>query len=234
MKDSLFLTPYAVYDKYKTKAGNHDITETGFTFGVRMESYLNRSNNKNANQPISPWPKKGASFIEYNTSASYGFSTRKEYQGNIRFGDVKRNNTTIGLGYHYYFLDFLAGGLNISYTRTSSNNGSPDIRKTFTVQPTVTANLPVETSLKNLFLQAGYELLKANNTGTKEDGHSIYLRLGYNLFLAKNISLTPKIGYQNNKSTHHTSGSDVPYNDNGLAAELGIRAWLNTTNWFKK
>lgn len=230
---SIFVTPYFAYDVTKTKAGNHDITEKGGSFGVKLETYLNSNHNKRPNGPISPWPKQGVSFIEYSTMGSYSFSKRKEFQGTVRFGDVKTNMTSIGLGYHYYFLDYLAGGLNLSYYSKKTDNGSAIKENSFKIEPTVTIHPPVETPLRQLFLQAGYGFAKGKYGGTKQDDSDIKLRLGYNLFVAKNISFTPKIGYQRDKSTHHSPGGDREYIDSGLAIELGVRAWINT-NWMHK
>ena len=222
----VFITPYFNYSVAKTKAGNHDITEKGFQIGVRFESYLTSGIIKTGKPASGGLPKEGVSFIEFATGAGYSKSTRKEYQGTIRFGDVKKNSQNLSIGYHRYFLDYLAGGLNLNYRRSSSFNGSPDVSKYFSIQPTVTVHPPVAGPLHNAFLQVGYGFEKGNYNGSKEDNSFLMTRLGYNLFLTKNISLSPKIGYQRNRDNHHSSGGDRISTEKGIQSEIGIGAWF--------
>jgi hypothetical protein len=224
----IFLTPVVTYNSDKTKIPFHKIRENGYSFGVKLESYFNSNNNAIAKVPAHHWPQQGTSFIEYNTDFSIGNSTRKESQGETQFADVKNNNFGINAGYHYYFLDYLAGGLNISFTKTGRDNSSSvDKRRIFRIQPAVTVHAPVEGGLRDLFLQVAYGFEHVKNTGSKENNKYFSTRIGYNLFLTQNISLSPKVGYESDKYVHHTAGGDYKSNDKGLATELGLRIWLN-------
>lgn len=221
----VFLTPYASYNYQKTKAQNHDITDKGFSFGARFESYITTTGTKTGNKEIGAWPRKGASFVEFESQGNFGFSKRIEYQGTVRFADVKTKSGSFGLGYHYYFLDYLAAGINIALSYTNRNNGSPDVDKVYSIEPSVTAHLPTDSKARNLFLQLGYRFEHENSNGTKINTGYFASRIGYNVFLNRFISFSPKIGYDLNHSTHSNSNG-VKFKTSGLAVDFGFRCWI--------
>ncbi len=229
-----YLTPFVKYDADHSKAGGHDIHYKTFAFGLKLETYFNAANLKKAGNAGTDLSKdkysQGSSMLEYNSMSNLSFSKKDEKQSNIVFVPVKTNRFSLGLGGYYYFIDNVAGGLNIDISSSRKKVGNSDDSKysSFTIQPTIMANAPVESALHNLFILAGYGFGKDNYNGSKSTLTNISVRAGYNLFLTKNISLTPKLGYQQDKEKRiNGSNNGTIYKNSGFAAELGIRAWLN-------
>jgi hypothetical protein len=164
--------------------------------------------------------------LDYNSMSNISFSKKNEKQPNLpAFPTIKTNRFSLGIGAYYYFIDNVAGGLNIDISsQKTSYVASSDKYSRFTIQPTIMANAPVESALHNLFILAGYGFGKDNYSGSKSNLTSISLRAGYNIFLTKNISLTPKAGYQQDKEKRLTGSTGYISKNSGFAAELGIRA----------
>ena len=229
-----YFTPFVKYDKYHNEPGTHEIDEKSIGFGLKLETYFNpaawKQNTNNKTALYAQSYKQGQSFLEYNSMSNFNSSKRNEKVGTTIYGAVKTTSFSFGAGYHYYFIDNIAGGLNIDISSTKTDNlgSSPSKDKQWTIQPTVMANVPVDNALHNLFLQAGYGFGNSNFSGLKKKLTNISVRTGYNFFFGKGLSITPKIGYERDK-TVGTNGSSVGVTDirSGFAAELGIRTWLD-------
>lgn len=225
---TLFITPLFSYDRYKGNAGSHDITDKTRLFVIRLESYLPLSGGEKQSKN---YYEKGAQFVDYSSRFDWHSTTRNENQGTIPFAPRKYNTRFLRAGYGLYLLDDLAAGLNLELSHNRDvNPGSPDdVKNKVSVQPGVMAQLPVAGALHHLFAQVSYEFSKGKESGqvkTKES--NVDLRLGYNLFMAKNLALTPRIGYTIDKSTRtYATSGDVVNKSKGLAGELMLRAWLD-------
>lgn len=232
----LFLTPFFTYDQYKGKAGTHDITDKNRSFGIRLESYLAPSAGKKTGTGGKNNYLKGNQFIDYNTGLYISSSTRDEYQGTTRFVPRTTNNSQLNLNYGLYFIDNLAGGLNIQLTgHKEKTTGSTAIKRTnFSVRPTILAHLPVEGPLSNAFVQAAYLISRGSESGQiklRESGPDFHV--GYNLFFHSSLALVPRIGYSSNKhTTISATGGASSNRENGLVADLTLRSWLNW-KWLK-
>lgn len=224
----LFVTPYFNYSVQKTTTdNNHSITDNGFTFGIRLESYLNAVTTKLTDRPADrAYTQQGKSFLEFNTGAGLSSSTRKESQGSIAFAPVKRKSNSITLGYNVFVLDNLAVGLTLGWASSNVENpgSAPAKISSFLFQPMITGHVPVNGPLHNLFAQIGYGWESAKVFGNKEKRTYFPLRIGYNFFLGKNISLTPKFGYERDKSDHTTAGG--VYTNSGIVGEIGVRGYI--------
>jgi len=230
----LFVTPTISYDQYKGEAGTHDITDKTTGFVIRPESYLQLGDRDNK-QPVNYYAK-GTQFIDYNSQFDLHSTKRNEKLGTILFAPRTYNTRFFHLGYGLYVMDNVAAGLNIELShRKDKTPGSPDdIRKYVSLQPSVIAQVPVKGPLNNLFGQVSYEFSRGSQSGSvKTKESNIDLRLGYHLFVARNLALTPRIGYSMEKytSVYVTSG-DIVAKSKGLAGELMLRAWLNW-KWMK-
>jgi hypothetical protein len=229
-----FITPYVYYDHQKTTtSGITSFKEHTIQFGFRLESYIGRNGN-NKNTPLSEGDyDKGANFFEMATPASLGFNKRQQYQNgsSATFAPTKTNSYNFSVGYNYYFINYLAGGINFIVNGSNLKSpGSTDFKRSFVlIQPNIVAHVPVKGPLQNLYLQAGYGFGQDSEGGLKRSTSQISARLGYNLFVSDNIAITPRIGYQHNKFVVKNEGSrkgEIAI-ESGLAAEIGIRVWLN-------
>ncbi len=230
--NAAYFTPFATYDAYHNKPGTHDVHEKSISFGLKLETYLNAANTK-VNTGKTELSKgsytKGSCMLDINSLSNLSFSKKNEMQGNVKFAPVKTNRFSLGAGAYYYFMDNVAGGLNIDISSTKTDNvASVSKDKSWELQPVIMANVPVETALRNLFIQAGYGFGKSNYSNLKKKISEVSIRAGYNFFITKNISITPKIGYNKYKQVT-ANGSSVGSisQSKGLATELGIRTWLN-------
>ena len=229
-----YLTPFVKYDTYNGKLGDHNLYQNTLAFGLKLETYFNAAFWKKAGTGTADLSKgkysQGSSMLDYNSMSNIGFSKRTDQQPGSLTPPTKTNLYSLGIGGYYYFIDNVAGGLNIDISGKKSSSGrSYSVKDNrFTIQPTIMANAPVESALHNLFILAGYGFGKDNYNGSKSNLTNISVRAGYNLFLTKNISLTPKLGYQQDKEKRiNGSNNGTIYKNSGFAAELGIRAWLN-------
>lgn len=229
-----YLTPFVKYDTYNGKLGDHDLHQNTLALGLKLETYFNAAFWKKVGTGAADLSKgkysQGSSMLDYNSMSNISFSKRTDQQPGSLTPPTKTNLYSLGIGGYYYFIDNVAGGLNIDISGTRKKVGNSDDSKnsSFTIQPTIMANVPVESALHNLFILAGYGFGKDNYNGSKSNLTNISVRAGYNFFLTKNISLTPKLGYQQNREKRINGGSNgLVYKNSGLAAELGIRAWLN-------
>lgn len=230
----LFVTPSISYDQYKGNAGTHDIKDKTIGLFIKLESYLPLAAD-GKKEPVNYYAK-GTQYLDYNSQLSLYNTTREEYQGTIMFAPRKYNTRFFHVGYGLYVLDNIAAGLDLEFNqRKDKNPGSPDdVRTSFAIKPSVMAQLPVEGPLNHLFAQVAYEFSRGTQSGSVKTKESILdLRIGYHLFVARNLALTPRIGYTMDKytATYVTSGS-IPTKSKGLAGELMLRAWLDW-KWMK-
>lgn len=230
----LFVTPVFSYDQYKGMAGTHDIKDKTTGFFMKLESYLPLSAGS-TKQP-KHYYTRGTQYVDYNSRFDWYSIKREENQGNLMFAPRKYNTRFFHVGYGLYVLDNVAAGLDIEVNHRKDVNpgSSDDIRNSVLLKPSVMAQLPVDGPLNHLFAQVSYELSRGSQTGSvKSRGSVLDLRIGYHLFIAKNIALTPRVGYTIDKYTETfvTSGDNTIKNK-GLAGELMLRAWLNW-KWMK-
>ncbi|MEI9946135.1 MAG: outer membrane beta-barrel protein [Chitinophagaceae bacterium] len=237
-----FFTPYFSYDSYKTNtSSSSDFKEKTIVIGFKLESYLGKAQMTKGRQQEDLFKGaylQGSHFLEFTTTGSLSFNKRQQYQNgsSATFGKQKNNTTNLAFGYHYYFMDNLAAGLNFSVnSRKSGYIGAPsspsDKTSTLMITPVITAQAPLEGAGRNLFLQAsyGFGVYKA----PKKNLTDLSVKAGYNLFLAKYLTLTPKIGYEHAKGTVPQGVSGISYVNSGLVVELGVRSWLNFWKWKK-
>ena len=229
----LYVTPYFSYGQFEGDAEIHHIRDVNKNLGFRLESYLPTRKSGTSQEKIGLSAgryKAGNIFLEYSTNSGFYSTTRHERQSTVQFADVKSSGKQIGLGFGTYFMDNLAGLLELGVGGTKIGNGQSAYKTSnFNIHPTIMGHVPVEGPLNNLLLQAGY-----NYTHTKLTGNTIQnkaflgLRAGYNFFFTKNLALTPKIGYETGRETLIAGRNDKRISKvSGPAAELGIRAWLN-------
>lgn len=229
---TLFITPLISYDQYKGTAGTHDIRSKTTLFSIRLESYLPLSGGEKTSKK---YYEKGAQFVDYSSRFEWNATTRSENQGEIHFVPRKFNNRFLRAGYGLYLLDNVAAGLNLelSHNREKNTGSLDDVSNTISVQPTIMAQVPVEGALNHLFAQVSYEISAGKESGqVKTKEATVDFRVGYNLFIAKNLALTPRVGYTIDKNTRKYVSGDVKSTSKGLAGELMLRAWLDW-KWLK-
>ena len=229
----LYVTPYFTYGQVEGDAEIHHIRDVNRNFGFRLESYLptGKSGPSQKRSELSAGRyKAGNTFLEYSTSSGFYSTTRHERQGDIQFGDVKNSGKQIGIGIGTYFMDNLAGLLELGLGSTKMGNVQSTYKTSnFNIHPTISAHAPVDGPLNNLFLQAGYNYTHTNLGGTATQNKALLgLRAGYNFFFTRSLALTPKVGYETGRETLKAGRNDNRVSKvSGPAAELGIRAWLN-------
>jgi hypothetical protein len=229
----LFITPAFTYDQYKGTAATHDIKDKTFGFALRPESYLPLSSG-DKKQAVNYYAK-GTQFIDYNSRFEWRGTTRNESQGNAVFVPRKLNTRILHAGYGLYVVDNIAAGLNleINHIKNTMPGSSADVRNFISLQPSVLAQVPVEGPLNHLFGQVSYEFRKGKESGqVKTSQSNLDLRVGYHLFMSKNLALTPRIGYSMLSDRRKYVSSDITRKSKGLAGELVLRAWLDW-KWLK-
>jgi hypothetical protein len=231
----LFVTPAFSYDRYKGTRktdGSIDsyITNTTKGFYIKLESYLPLTGN--SKKPPVNYYTRGNNFIDYN-SRFESYKTKKltsPVGGSGVSGDINHITFLHG-GYGLYFMDNIAGILNVEFrNRRGERSGSDDVRKYVTLQPGIVAQLPVEGPLNHLFGEVSYEFGRGNEGGTKTKESNLYLRAGYHFFMTQNLALTPRIGYTMEK--YDPGGALYVTKSKGLAGEIVIRSWLGW-KWMK-
>ncbi|MFT3701682.1 MAG: hypothetical protein QM802_04905 [Agriterribacter sp.] len=229
---TLFVTPLFTYDQSKGTAGSHDLKDKMKGFTIRLESYLPLSGGEKQSKN---YYERGTQFVDYNSRFDWHTTTREEYQGTTMFAPRKYNTRFLHAGYGMYILNNIAASLNIevNHIRNENPGSADDVKNSVSLQPSVIAQLPVEGALNHLFAQVSYEFSRGKESGqvkTKES--NVDFRVGYNLFMAKNLALTPRFGYTIDKSTNSYVNSTVITKSKGLAGELILRAWLDW-KWLK-
>lgn len=233
---SAYFTPYVSYDKYKTKTSTNNFTDKTIAFGFKLESYIGKGQFANAKERdliYSTAYKQGSHFLEFNTIGGISSNTRQQYQvgSTVRIAPQKITSVNLGIGYNYYVIDNIAVGLNfsVSSTKTGYKGAGSSTNSTLMITPVVTAHAPVEGAAHNLFLQASYGF--GTYKAPKKNLRDLSVKAGYNIFLNRFLTLTPKIGYERASANVPQGVSGIPYTNKGVVAEMGVRTWLNFWKW---
>lgn len=228
--DGTYLTPYISYDYYKTDAGVNNFKDKTVAFGFKLESYMSKGSGiDDKNRPSENAYLKHSDFLDFTTLGGVSLNNRQQYQsgGTTQFGKQKNTNLNFAFSYNYYLFNNLAVGLNFNVSSNKSGYVGSAASKTtkLLVQPVVTAHVPVEGALHNLFVQVAYGFGTYKEPKKKLTDFTV--KTGYNLFLTPAIALTPRIGYEIYKGKVPSGVSGIPFEDKGLVAELGVKTWLN-------
>ena len=220
-----FFTPYLSYDHFSYKSEKIELPEKSFLIGFKLESYLH-CNADGAHALNLDRYNKGNGFLEFNTMGNFTIDKIDQIQGGRLIVHYKTTSGSLSAGYHYYFMNNLAAGINLKFGTSTRDNGSTQKSNNFSLQPVITANAPLQGSLQNLFLQAAYSFGNNNITGLKSNVNDVTIMAGYNYFITKNVSLTPKAGWQQLTTKSHFSSGISTLKESGFTAEMGARVWL--------
>jgi hypothetical protein len=199
-----YITPFIGYNYIQQKNSSGKTSDNEFNFGFRFQNYSpcdayecdshhDRIFSRNSYNT-------GRSFIGYTSWGDFGFGKSKFEYGNTSFED-DISSGALNFEYGYYFIPNLAIGAGVNLNSQSTKSGSTKYTSSqFVFMPMVTANLPVDNCLNNLFLQGGYGFgSEKNSSGSGDQKTNITnycFNLGYNDYFSKHIALTPKIGYE--------------------------------------
>jgi hypothetical protein len=143
----------------------------------------------------------------------------------------KYTSTDINLKYSFYVIDYLAigGGLVINdMVQKSDDNAFKYTWNNFTFEPQVTANVPVENGLRNVFFRGGYQLgaekfQTKSGSVTNTDKYSVSgfdLGFGHNSFFANHTAFSLYGGYRST-TIKEKDGNDKT-KQRGLAFTAGL------------
>jgi hypothetical protein len=229
---NVYLTPHLGFDHLRDKFDGGKVVDNNIRFGLNLESYLFCSQTMcdlhHGGLLSRHSYDAGNSFIGYTTEGGFSFgSTKTEYPGNLTQKDHVFNGA-FDLYYGYYIVKDIALGAEFSWQSHTEKDGLKYTSSSFDFMPMVTGNLPMETSLNNLFFQAGYgfgaQKTTYNSTDTKYSLGAFCFKLGYNDFISDRISFTPKVGYEWNSVKQKSTNNKSTYS--GLEFEIGATAFL--------
>ncbi len=223
---SSFLTPYISYNHSTTKFPGNVVVDKTFTLGLHLETYLRSGQtiqSKTAAKVFNPYAK-GNAFIDFGTKSGFSYGTRDQHQpgSSAGFGTIKTTDENLVGGVGYYFMDNLAAGLNINLDRNLQKTGSDYTSTTLVVEPVINYHPLQQGSLRYLFAQASYGIGQTKAGGSSNSIHQMAFKAGWDAFLSKNVSFTPKIGWQRISKTSDGLSKATA----GFMAELGFRVWL--------
>lgn len=177
---------------------------------------------------------QGSAFIDYYSKLAVSFSGNKTVYDNTSINDYR--NTLSRIRFHanggFYLADNFAAGLNVRVDAGSEKEKDTDFKynwSEWTVGPFINYNLPSKGCWNNMFLEAGAEFGGNTNknsyvTGSTTNKYSVFdwrVGLAYNLFIGPNISLTPKLSWEQNSEKN--KDDDSKYEEKGVVFRLGTR-----------
>lgn len=230
---AVYLTPIVSYNYLKSDFDNGFETDNNFGFGLKLESYLfcrqlSCESHKKYNLSEHAYDQ-GHSFLGLTTKGSAMFGNlNTEYNSNYMNPTIKENysHTGISAAYMYYIIKDLSLGADFSFGSSSNNNKMNNSKSTYTgvtLVPMLELNLPFENrALNNFSINVGYGFGSQkwenkngnNNNTTKYSSTNFCAGIGYNCFLYKNLSFTPRFEYEcltnKDKSSNEKDKYDGP------------------------
>ena len=181
---------------------------------------------------------KGTNVVGGSTSFNMKFGTLKSsYIGDDMYNDFENSLSdlcaALEIEYYRYVFDNLAVGAEFRVRGSGEKDKETDYKQndfSWMLTPTIQANLPVNGLLNNTFGFVGYgfggskdKTTGTNNqtTETKYNTSELSIGAGYNLFMAKNLALVPRINYS--MYTRKEADTDAKDKRSGIEAGFSMR-----------
>ncbi|NVO20396.1 MAG: hypothetical protein HXX13_11885 [Bacteroidetes bacterium] len=237
----LYFTPALGYEFHQTKNSTYTDKSMGPYLGTSFKVSLPCSSYAHSCSEAKGFSdglySSGSSFFGGNTSISLrtGNDNQTKPDGENSSSTFKYSYSEVmfDLQYYHYILNDIAVGAGISfdnYSHNAKDNSTKYHYNYINFSPQVLANIPVEGALHNTFgfLEAGvgassdkYESQGGSSTTYKYSLSDVTFGLGYNMFFARNFSLSPFIEYRWN--TSKDKSSKIKTQANGFEAGFNIR-----------
>ncbi len=228
----LYFTPQFQYRGITTDYDDGKEKDNRFGLNMRFETYLPCSAKgwDTNGRWSSDRYRQGQSILGYTTRSGISFGSYTfEYDEDYDDEETDFFQAKLEGEYLYYIINNLALGAQVRVNSRSYeyDNGFESSRTVLSFRPTVEYNMPGKA--RNLFIRAGYGFGTDNYTeeyNGNEDEDKIKFtswgaHLGYNIFMARRISLTPMIGYESRSEKYEDD--DEKQTGKGLDFAVGLR-----------
>lgn len=233
---TVYLTPslnyqYTTYDYDDSKETDNEL---GFYMGFEDYSDCDEMGYDRNRRFSANMYNQGSAFVDYYSKFAVDFTGNKTEYDNSTTGDYRYNISQVRLNTKaaYYIVDNLAVGASVRLDAGSSKEKDTDYKSSWTewkIGPLVNFNIPTKTCWNNMFLEGGaewggYTYKDDYGTGTTTDKYKVFewnAGVGYNIFIGPNVSLTPKIGWEQMAETN--KDDDSKYETKGVVFRLGTR-----------
>jgi hypothetical protein len=234
------LTPQISYNYNSTSLTGERETYGGLSIGVGFQTFLSgcdyQSDCHNGFSHSRYAYQAGASFFDFTTSGNLLFGTDKTNYSSGGYStsmDQENNNRyRVGIDYGIYVFNYIAVALGVGISGNTTKDKFSDYSTDcfeWCVTPKIEIHLPSNNGWDNGFVQFGAGIAastETDNTGTsttttKYNKFNYFGKLGYNEYIAPQISITPMIGYGSNNSDETIT--DTKKNSSGLLFDIGIR-----------
>lgn len=229
----LYFTPEFHYRGISTDYDDGKEKDNQFGLNMMFETYLPCSakgwdtNGRWSNGRY----RQGHSILGYTTRAGIMFgSTTFEYDDDYEDEEQDFFRAKFGGEYLYYIVNNVALGAEVRINSQKWENSDVDYEVTRTklsFRPVVEFNMPGRA--RNLFIRGafgfGSEKYKETYLGDEDEEtvkfNSWGAHLGYNMFVAERIALTPMIGYES--ESEEFENVDDKQKGSGLSIGVGLR-----------
>ena len=238
----VFLTPSLGYKRLMLDYDDGEETQSNVRLGLNLMTSLgktdHRCDGRFNHQQANTRYDAGSHYIGYYTKGMFslgGYET--EFGSNTEKSDVSEGS--LRLDYNYYFINNFYGGVELMWSSEVFEPGyQPNYKYTdskFMIEPKIGLNIPGKAPLNNTFLEFAYgfgslkEKVDDNgNVDEFKDKLSSYSgTLGYNIFFADQVALTPMIRYNVMKSEADNSSFNNEEEQKGLQFRVGLRFFLD-------
>ena len=237
-----FVTPFVNYDYFISKDDNYKDIRSGINLGTRLNISLPCASYAHDCEQISAFSEnmytKGTNVVGGSTSFNMKFGTLKSsYIGDDMYNDFENSLSdlcaALEIEYYRYVFDNLAVGAEFRVRGSGEKDKETDYKQndfSWMLTPTIQANLPVNGLLNNTFgfVSYGFGGSKDKTTGTnnqttetKYNTSELSIGAGYNLFMAKNLALVPRINYS--MYTRKEADTDAKDKRSGIEAGFSMR-----------
>lgn len=236
-----FLTPFVTYRGEKTdfKTSISDDIDNSILFGLKFEAYINKSQSlwgfKEGYSLAKTRYAQGRSFLGFSNRGYYQSSNTK-YDEIINDPELDRSRSEFSLNYNYYLINNLALGVDVGFNREKEEQlgNAETTTRNWSVGPQLTFNIPSQSLLNNVYLQAdahvgkeNYELVNASmfpSVDSEFKTSDVSIGIGYTNFISRNIAFSPVLSYRWRKFEQENTNAETT--ERGLMVRTGLKLFF--------
>jgi len=233
---NVYFTPTLGYNYRKTTWDDNKEVQNSFNVGLQMDFFMGCGDDRCelSKNPLEIDSNYRRGDMELGSAMFGGFQLGSQKTTYVGDGEYEQkdgfgNSRLSGFFRYYVTRDFAVGaGLDYFCDRTNSKDSDYKTRQSeLTINPLARYHLPMDNSLRNLFIDGavgiGFNNSKTiNGDNETKDNASVFqwkIGAGYDYFVAEHFSLVPMIGYGG--QTLNYKDDDYKSSKNGLIAGIG-------------